>query len=79
MNNPREPGPIVAFRDPWPARIDPAPEPQRPADPEWIDYCRTREFAERAAAKQAGCTQGRRVHQELAQAYARMIHRVARP
>ena len=78
MNNPREPSPIVAFRDPWPARNEPPHQRTAVADAQWIEYCRSREFAERAAAKQAGSTAGRRVHQELAQAYARMIQRALR-
>jgi len=36
------------------------------------DYCRARELAERAAAKDATCTRAREIHQELAQAFARM-------
>jgi hypothetical protein len=34
------------------------------------DYLRRREQAERAAAKRAACPLARRVHQDLAQAYA---------
>jgi len=34
------------------------------------EYYRTRERAERAAAKTASCPEARRAHQELAQAYA---------
>jgi hypothetical protein len=36
----------------------------------WIDQCRARELAERAAAKRASSIADRRMHQELAQAYA---------
>jgi hypothetical protein len=36
------------------------------------EYYRTRERAERAAAKQAACPEARRAHQELAQAYAQL-------
>ena len=46
------------------------------------NYYSTRERAERQAAKGATCTQARRIHQELAQAYARLVaqgeaHRVS--
>jgi hypothetical protein len=44
-------------------------------DREWLNHIRSREFAERAAAKHATCSRARHVHQELAQAYARMIRR----
>jgi hypothetical protein len=44
-------------------------EPQ--TDEQWVDYCRSLEMAERAAAKRASSATARRVHQELAQAYAR--------
>ena len=37
------------------------------------EYYRTRERAERAAAKSAACPQARRAHQELAQAYAALV------
>ena len=37
------------------------------------DYYRARERAERAAAKEAACPEARRAHQELAQAYARLV------
>jgi hypothetical protein len=37
------------------------------------EYYRARERAERAAAKEAACPQARRAHQELAQAYARLV------
>jgi hypothetical protein len=46
------------------------------------NYYSTRERAERQAAKGATCTRARRIHQELAQAYARLVaqgeaHRVS--
>jgi hypothetical protein len=41
-------------------------------DEKWQEYCRSREMAERAAAKRASSATARRVHQELAQAYARV-------
>ena len=37
------------------------------------EYYQRRERAERAAAKSASCPQARRVHQELAQAYAGIL------
>ena len=39
-------------------------------DRETQDYCKRREQAERAAAKNAASETARRVHQELAQSYA---------
>jgi hypothetical protein len=69
-----EGGSIVAFRDSWP-RNEAESEPQEPDDPEWLDYCRARELAERRAAKNTPSAEARGVHQQLAQAYARMIQR----
>ena len=43
-----------------------------------LDYLHARERAERAAAKSARSLKARRVHQELAQCYARMIQRSGR-
>jgi len=40
---------------------------------DWIDQCRARELAERAAAKRASSIDERRMHQELAQAYASLV------
>jgi plasmid stabilization system protein ParE len=40
-----------------------------------FDYFSRRERAERAAAKHASCDAARRVHQELAAAYAGLIQR----
>ena len=37
------------------------------------DYLRRREKAERAAAKQASSPSARRIHQDLAQAYAGLV------
>ena len=37
------------------------------------EYYRARELAERAAAKTASCAEARRAHEEMAQAYARLI------
>ena len=48
-----------------------ARDAEAPAPPVRGDYCRVREQAERTAAKRATSTAARRVHQELAQAYAR--------
>ena len=63
---------IVIIRDDWPTRNNPEtqiPDPAAAADPDWS---RARELAERAAAKRAGSIEARRVHQELAAAYARL-------
>jgi len=70
MNVCNEGGPIVVFREPPESRL--APDEQRPALR--VDDIRRREFAERAAAKQATSNRARAAHQELAQAYARMIN-----
>jgi hypothetical protein len=75
VNISNEGGSIVAFRDPWPTRNEAESEPQKIDDPEWLDYCRARELAERGAAKNARSAEARGVHQQLAQAYARMIQR----
>ncbi len=40
-----------------------------------IDYLRSREMAERAAAKRAQSLAARHVHQELAQHYAELVRR----
>jgi hypothetical protein len=37
------------------------------------EYYRARERAERTAAKNANCPEARRAHEELAQAYARLV------
>jgi hypothetical protein len=42
-------------------------------DEESLDYLRRRELAERAAAKNALSQTARRIHQELAQGYARRL------
>lgn len=42
-----------------------------------IDYARRREAQERAAAKHAATLSARRMHQELAQFYARLTSPVA--
>ena len=76
MNVCHEGGPIVTFRDAWraedEARLAPAAgdEPSR-------QYCRSREAAERAAAKSASSVHARRVHQELAEAYALLARNCA--
>lgn len=80
MNVCNEGGSIIIFRDEWATKNNPetrGPETQRhgPADTEWADYCRARERAERAAAKRASSIRARRVHQELAQAYASVTRR----
>lgn len=48
------------------------------ADPKWLDYCRSREFAERSAAKKATSAAARRIHQDLAQAYALILRDAGR-
>ena len=64
---------LVCFHD------QPGGLEMRPADPDPgdhnVDYLRARERAERAAVKSAHSTKARSVHQELAQYYARKIHR----
>jgi hypothetical protein len=75
MNVCNEGSPIRVFREPPESRLAPDQRADHTADREWLDHIRSREFAERAAAKQATCSRAREVHQELAQAYARMISR----
>ena len=70
MNVCNEGGPIVVFREPPESRM--APDDNRNAS---IDQIRAREFTERAAAKHATSSRARAAHQELAQAYARMINK----
>ena len=41
------------------------------------DYYRRRERIERAAAKSAASDAARRIHQQLAQGYAALLHRTA--
>ena len=48
-------------------------------DQESADYFRRREFAERAAAKNAVTDAARRAHQELAQSYAELLRKPAVP
>jgi hypothetical protein len=64
-------GSVVTFTDPRLPKDEEFFEAPRYATAEWLDYCRTREADERAAAKKAASIEARRVHQELAQAYAR--------
>ena len=66
---------IITFRDAWSATKDHEGGSPTSADAEWLEHCRAREFAERAAAKNASSIEARRIHQQLAQAYARMIQR----
>ena len=76
MNVCDESGSLIIFRDEWATKNNPEPQSHSPAaDAEWADYCRARERAERAAAKRASSIKARRVHQELAQAYASVIRR----
>ena len=75
MNVCNEGGPIMVFKARPESRLEADHKAGHPDDREWLNHCRSREFAERAAAKQATCSRAREVHQELAQAYARMITR----
>lgn len=72
MNVEHEGGGFIIFRN---DRPEEGMDAARSADREWLDHCRSREFAECAAAKHAKCSRAREVHQQLAQAYARMINR----
>ena len=69
MNVCNEGGPIVVFRESPESRLAPDEQPRAPR----VDDIRRRELAERAAAKHATSSRARAAHQELAQAYARMI------
>jgi hypothetical protein len=68
-------GSLLTFTDSWASRNEPQANSLEPADTEWLDYCRARELAERAAAKRASSIEARRIHQELAEAYARRARR----
>jgi hypothetical protein len=72
MNVERDGGGFIVFRDSWPEE---QPVSAPPADGAWADHLRARELAERAAAKNATCARAREVHQQLAQAYSRIIRR----
>lgn len=76
MNIAHEGGSIVMFVD-APRTKNEAFDPSSQLAPEWLDYCRSRERMERAAAKRAGSAESRRVHQELVQAYARTLRQAA--
>jgi hypothetical protein len=76
VNISHEGGSIVTFVDARRSRKEPF-DPSAGLAPEWLDYCRLRERMERAAAKRAGSPQSRRIHQELAQAYARTLTEAA--
>ncbi|MES2120225.1 MAG: hypothetical protein V4513_06560 [Pseudomonadota bacterium] len=65
-------GPVVVFRD---SGADEPPCPPPAIDQQWIDHWRNRERVERGAAKRASSERARRVHQELAQAYLRIVER----
>lgn len=77
--------PIVVFRDgyrPWCGSENDASDSGDAIDRMSADYWRARERAERAAAKKAGSSLARAVHQELAQEYAERVrgfHRVPDP
>ena len=78
MNVSHEGSSIFTFSDNWSSRKVPQPETPEPVDAGWVEHCRARELAERAAAKHATSMAARGIHQELAQAYARMIRRACR-
>ena len=64
-------GPIMAFLDIG---------PEEPGDggaplPHGKEYYRKREQAERAAAKKSPSVLARRIHQELAEAYAQLVRK----
>lgn len=74
MNIEKDSGPVLVFCGMGPDE----PPPPISGDESWIDHLRVREQAERGAAKNATSPQARRVHQELAQAYSRIVERAAR-
>jgi hypothetical protein len=71
-------GPIIAFTSDWCARNEPQDASRSRSDREWIAYCRARQLAESDAAEHASSTRARRIHEELARAYGRMIERATR-
>jgi hypothetical protein len=77
MNICHEGGSIVTFTDAWPPSKD-SDAHSAEIPEEWLDYYRARERMERAAAKGAGSSEARRVHQALAQAYAQTIRHAGR-
>ena len=74
MNIEHGSGPIMAFTD----RAGPD-DAVAPPSKDAVEYCRKRERAERAAAKKSPSVLARRVHQELAEAYAQMTRKAPRP
>ena len=72
MNVDHQGGSIIAFRDSFATRNAPGHEVPKPIDTE---LCRDRERAERAAAEKAASLEARRVHQELAEAFAALVER----
>jgi len=74
VNIDKDTGPMLVFRD----MGQDEPSPPISGDDSWIEHLRFREQAERGAAKNATCPQARRVHQELAQAYSRIVERATR-
>jgi len=73
MNVCNENSSIMIFRELPQSRPGSDLKARAAADREWLDHCRSRELAERTAAKRATCRRAREIHQELAQAYARMV------
>ncbi len=72
MNVEHDDAGFVIFRNRW-AEEETGAGPR--TDRQWLDHIRARELAERAAAKRAACPRARHVHQQLAQAYSRIIRR----
>jgi hypothetical protein len=73
VNISNEGGPVLAFQDSWRAEDPDDPVTTPLLNGEWLAYCREREAQERTAAKNAHSIEARRVHQELAQGYARFV------
>ena len=69
MNIDKDTGRLVVFRDIGPDE----PPPPLAGNEAWIDHWRSREMAERRAAKKAQSDEARRAHQELAQAYVERL------
>jgi hypothetical protein len=69
--------PIVVFRN-APGVSNGSPPEDRESSLDWssAEYWRTRERAERAAAKNAGSPMAHAVHRELAQEYAERVRRL---
>ena len=66
---------ILVFKEPPDSNLASGIGAGGAEDPRRLDHWRSREFAERAAAKRATCSRAREIHQELAQFYARLVER----